>query len=135
MSKRGENKFEVFIEARDLAVYTATICTNTGIFPGRFRAITNEIIGTAWSVARDVWTANGIYVGRGCAPDAYSKRVDIEARAISECRELLFQQDMCYGLFPKSRKKLSTWAGKTAHVKELITRWREAERKHLAPRD
>lgn len=135
MSKRGENKFEVFVAARDLAVYTATICTNTNAFPGRFRAVTNAIIGTAWDIARDVWTANGIYVGRGSAPGAMAERVRLETKAISGCKELLFQQDMCYQLFPDCRKKLSTWAGKTANVKDLITKWRESEKRKLAPRD
>lgn len=134
VSKRGANSMEVFLRARELAAYTATICTNTKTFPGRYREVSNRIIGAAWDCARHVWRANGIYVGAGCLPGAADERLGLQRQAISDLDELLFEIEMCYDVFPASRQKLPKWSELACRTKDLIKRWHEADRRRLVPR-
>ena len=134
VSQRGENRLEVFIKARELATYTATVCGNTETFPGRYKAITNRIMGAAWDCARKVWRANGTYVGRGCPDWAPDERLRLQSDAISDCDELLFEMQLMYEVFPKSRPTLAKWSELATDTKDLIKRWHEADRNRLSPR-
>jgi hypothetical protein len=61
--KRTESKLEVQTKAKELALYTVTVCGNEKVFPKRDRwVITNRIVSTALTIMEEVDTANDIYV-------------------------------------------------------------------------
>lgn len=128
-SKRSPNKLQAFVEARQLAVYTLTICANKRIFPGRFKQVTDEIAHDAWMIAKLIWSANEENVRRGCDPANWDRRLAKQNAALVKCKELLFEIEMCYEAFPKSKKKLQKWARRVKEVKDLTVRWRDSDAK------
>ena len=62
-NRRQKSKFEVLVQARDLAKYTLVITKNANVFKEEYRtALTDDIVRTAKDIYIKSWTANGIYV-------------------------------------------------------------------------
>ena len=61
--ERGESKFKLLIDARNLAVYTINICCNPNVFLPQYQnALTNNIIRVATLIYMNIWNANNIMV-------------------------------------------------------------------------
>ncbi len=130
VGKRGENTLEVFLKAVDLAKYTMEITANTKNFPGRYRPFIDRVNNAAINVASDIWKANNIYIGNGCDPRAFEDRRYLQNRAVTSVNELLFLINMADAMLDKAvKKKAAFWTKEAMHVKSLIIKWRESDRK------
>jgi len=56
----SNNMFYAVDSAKELAIHTIKICSNTNIFKQDYSMITQEIINNAMTVYRYTWTANHI---------------------------------------------------------------------------
>jgi hypothetical protein len=62
-SKRGESDLAIINKSRELAVYTARICSNEKNFPKRYRwCITSKIVSDAFDIYGNIRKANTIFV-------------------------------------------------------------------------
>lgn len=125
--KRGTNKFEVLLKARDLCVYTTQICTNTNVFLPQYQnALTNKIIQSATDIFVKCWTANNIRV---VTEEDKLNRRRLQDEAHLECNNLLALMQIAQGLFHLPTKRIKYWGGKTLDVRVLISKWIEADSK------
>lgn len=124
--KRTESKLEVQTKAKELAVYTVTICGNDKVFPKRDRwAITNRIVSTALTIMEEVDVANDIYV---------STRGDFELRrrsqtiALSNTARLLGLMEIAYKKYGIEGTRMQHWTQMVFDARELIKKWRQADK-------
>ena len=126
--KRGKSKFEVLVEANDLAIYTIRITKNKKVFAEEYQtALTNDIIHTAKEIYIKCWTANNIKVGKEA--DKWKKRKELQEDAANECNNLLALMQMAKPLFHLKSKRVEYWAAKTLKVRQLIRDWKESDQR------
>ena len=62
-SKRGESDLAIINKSRELAVYTARICSNEKNFPKRYRwCITSKIVSDSFDIYSNIRKANAVFV-------------------------------------------------------------------------
>lgn len=135
VGKRGTNKLDVFVKAEQLAKHTIELTNNKKNFPGRYQKVIDELVENAWGIADDIWTANNIYVGKGCDPRNIQDRLYLQNRAITRCKRLLFNIQMAHKFFHRSTKSTKYWTELTQEVLELCRAWRDTDVKRLKSKD
>ena len=125
--RRQENKFEVFLEAQALTVYTIKICCNKKVFLPEYQsAITDDIIRTAKDIYVNIWQANNILVKK----KAHAvKRLELQREAAMQCNNLIALMQIAKTVFHLSSKRIKFWGASTIKVRGLIRAWAEADKK------
>jgi len=128
--KRTESKLEVQTRARELAVYTVSICGNEKVFPKRDRwAITNRIVNTALTIMEEIDMANDIRV---------STKGDFEIRrksqtiALVSTAKLLGLMDLAYIKYNIPSTKIRYWTQLVVNLRQLIIAWRQSDKKRYS---
>lgn len=134
--KRGYRRLEVFTKANDLAIYTIKICSNKKVFLPEYQsAMTDDIIRTGKDIFMYAWSANGIRVTDGNGqinPAKRDERKDLQERSIRKCNDLLALMQMAQRLFHLKTKRIKYWGQKTLEVRDLLTSWKDADRRRYA---
>lgn len=132
-SQRSKSRFEVFIKAQSLCVYTIKICTNQNVFLPQYQnALTNDLIRTSKDIFIDCWTANNIEIRSKNDYDNYKERKRLQEKAIRECTNLLAMMQIAQSLFHLKTKRIKYWGEKTVEVKNLIRRWKESDNERFS---
>lgn len=126
-NRRQKSKFEVLVQARDLAKYTLVITKNDNVFKEEYRtALTDDIVRTAKDIYIKSWTANGIYV-KDDAEYKWRHKLQIEAELL--CNNLLALISLAKKVYHLKDKRIKYWAGKVMSVKNLIKEWKSNDSK------
>lgn len=143
-SKRGENKFEVFLKARELAVYTNQITQNRNVFKRNKATATvtadgkevtvvfeqdpellKDIVHSANQIFLLAWKANNIMVKDDA--EKWKMRSSLQQEAILECNSLLAMVQLAYKVFHLSGKRIEFWAKSVVEVRGLLRNWHDGD--------
>jgi hypothetical protein len=124
--KRAKSKLEVQTRAKELALYTVTICSNEKTFPKRDRwVLTNRIVSTAIAIMEEVDTANSIFVTD--ASD-YTLRRQSQTLALAYTAKLLGLVELAYLKYHIDSKRIEHWTRLIVNVRDLIKGWRNTDK-------
>lgn len=124
--RRTEPKLAVQTKAKELAMYTVSICGNEKVFPKRDRwAVTNRIVSTALTIMEEVDVANDIFVST--AGD-YELRRKSQTIAFSSTAKLLGLMELAYVKYGIEGRRISYWTQLVVDVRALIQKWRKADK-------
>lgn len=129
VNRRGEQKLEVFMRAQGLTDYTLQITTNQKVFSPRFKVLTERLIDAAISIGQDIWEANGIRVD---SQRAYEERDYLQMRAIRRCNTMLYLINQAARTFHLSGRRTKYWCDQVRVVRDLVRKWRDADRRRYA---
>lgn len=120
-AKRKEGKLTVLLKARDLCVYTVTICKNEKNFPKRDRWImTQPIVNEAISIFACARRANAVKVETD-EDFKYRRRQQIEA--YSRCEALLSLMTVAYETLHIEHDRIEHWTGLVVETENYLQRW------------
>jgi hypothetical protein len=124
-SKRGESDLAIINKSRELAVYTARICSNEKNFPKRYRwCITSKIVSDAFDIYGNIRKANTIFVK--IRPD-YDIRRQCQNKARGALDSLLGNMDIAYSMFGINDKRIEYWTGLVIEVQSLLRNWMKSD--------
>lgn len=124
-SKRGESDLAIINKSRELAVYTARICSNEKNFPKRYRwCITSKIVSDAFDIYGNIRKANTIFVK--IRPD-YDIRRQCQNKARGALDSLLGNMDITYSMFGINDKRIEYWTGLVIEVQSLLRNWMKSD--------
>lgn len=124
--KRTESKLEVQTKAKELALYTVTICGNEKVFPKRDRwVITNRIVSTALTIMEEVDTANDIYVS---TKGDFELRRNSQTIALASTAKLLGLIELAYLKYGIEENRMLFWTQLIFDTRELIKKWRQKDK-------
>ncbi len=123
--KRTESKLEVLIKARELALYTSTVCNNNKIFPKRDRwLLTNKIVEASLVILEEVATANSIYVA---SPSDYIMRRDCQTKAFAYTSRILALIELAYMKYNFEDNRIVHWTRLCTDTRNLIRKWKKSD--------
>lgn len=126
--KRKENRLEVIVKAKELAVYTLNITANVKHFPEEYwNGITSKLVCEANDVFLKCWSANNI--NANLSDEFYRERKKLQTEAILACNNLLALIELAQKVFKLSSKRVSFWGEKILECRGLIRAWRDSDRK------
>ena len=124
-SKRGESDLAIINKSRELAVYTARICSNEKNFPKRYRwCITSKIVSDAFDIYGNIRKANTIFVK--IRPD-HDIRRQCQNKARGALDSLLGNTDIAYSMFGINDKRIEYWTGLVIEVQSLLRNWMKSD--------
>lgn len=127
-SERTESKLKVFIEARNLAVYTIQICNNEKVFLPKYKsALTDDIVQTAKDVFIFAYKANDIRVVGDLAKDKYRERAHFQRQALLACDSLFPLIEIAMKVYHLKASRVEYWTGLTMSCKNLLQAWMEKD--------
>lgn len=128
-NRRSESRLEVLAKAKDLAVYTTSICGNEKVFPKRDRwVLTNRIVSTVLEILENVNMANDIYV---TTKGDFEVRRKCQTIALSSTAKLIALVDLAYMKYNISDTRITYWVGLIADTRELIKKWRQSDKRRF----
>ncbi len=128
-SKRGEGKFQLFLDAMNLCKYTLQICSNKKIFVPEFQnSLTDDIVNKSKNIYLKIWRANNIRVGKN-EEEKYKKRKMLQEEAILDCIDFLALIQLAKGVFHLKTKRILYWGEQIIKVRESIKKWRDSDSK------
>ena len=126
LSDRGENKFEVLVKARELAVYTIQITHNKNVFSD-YDSVVNDLQKLGKDIFIELWYANN------CDLISESElRLQYQKKAIRDCYALLATIQLAQPLYHLKLKRVEYWSRMIINVRDLTRKWRESDKKRLA---
>lgn len=126
-AKRKEGKLTVLIKARELCVYTVTICKNEKNFPKRDRWImTQPIVNEAISIFACARRANAVKVETS---EDYRYRRSQQIQAYSACEALLSLIAIAYDTLNIEDSRVEHWTGLVITVEDYLQRWTREDKK------
>lgn len=122
---RHESELTVILKARELTVYTMTVCSNEKRFPKRYRwCMTAKIVNEAQDLLRKLTFANSLRAD--CAEDWQRRRsMQQEAMAHSFC--LLTEVNLAFEFFGLPENEIRHWTGLIAEVQRLLKTWQKSD--------
>ena len=128
VSKRKENRLEVIVKAKELAVYTLNITANPKNFPKEYwDGITSKVVDEANNVFLKCWSANNINVSINNG--LYQERKRLQTEAILACNNLLAMVELAQKVFKLSAKRVKFWGEMILNCRGLIRAWRDSDRR------
>lgn len=129
-SERSQGKLQVLNLAKDLCVYTLTICKNEKIFPksGRW-LITSKIAGEAVDAMTCIRRANAVLVGNGddsASEYAYRRAQQLEAHA--HINALLSLIDIAFALNSIEPHRIEYWTQLAVETDEKLKAWMRSDK-------
>lgn len=126
LSDRGENKFEVLIKARELAVYTIQITNNKNVFSD-YDMVVNDLQKLGKDIFIGLWYANN------CDLRTESElRLQYQRQAIRDCYALLATIQLAQPLYHLKLKRVEYWSRMIIDVRNLIRKWRDSDKKRIS---
>lgn len=124
--KRTESKLAVQTKAKELALYTVSICGNEKVFPKRDRwAVTNRIVSTALTIMEEVDVANDIFVS---TKGDFELRRNSQTIALSSTAKMLGLMELAYIKYHIEGTRIQHWTQLVIEVRDLIKNWRKADK-------
>ena len=118
--KRSQSHLQIFVNARELSVYTIKICSNEKIFLPQYKVLTNKIIDASIDIFINCWTANNIKVVDN---ESYSERHGLQKTAYQECENMLTFIQIAGRLFHLDSRRVKHWGSMTKELKNMISKW------------
>ena len=103
LSDRGENKFEVLVKARELAVYTIQITHNKNVFSD-YDTVVNDLQKLGKDIFIGLWYANNCDLRT--EPEL---RLQYQKKAIRDCYALLATIQLAQPLYHLKLKRVEYW--------------------------
>jgi hypothetical protein len=129
-SERSQGKLQVLNLAKDLCVYTLTICRNEKVFPKSERwLITSKIAGEAVDTLSCIRRANAVLVGDGVNASvdyAYRRAQQIEAHA--HINALLSLIDISFTINNIEASRIEYWTHLAVETDEKLKAWMRSDK-------
>lgn len=126
LSDRGENKFEVLIKARELAVYTIQITNNKNVFSD-YDMVVNDLQKLGKDIFIGLWYANNCDLRT-----EQELRLQYQRQAIRDCYALLATIQLAQPLYHLKLKRVEYWSRMIIDVRNLIRKWRDSDKKRIS---
>lgn len=126
LSDRGENKFEVLVKARELAVYTIQITNNKNVFSD-YDMVVNDLQKLGKDIFIGLWYANNCDLRT--EPEL---RLQYQRHAIRDCYALLATIQLAQPLYHLKLKRVEYWSRMIIDVRNLIRKWRDSDKKRIS---
>lgn len=114
-------------KARELAVYTQSICSNEKVFLPKYTDTTTDIVRTAREIYLSEWEANNIVVGND--PEEWAERKKKQQKAAVMCKRLLALIGLAKPLYHLRGRQFRHWSELTVDTRSLLRAWMESDRK------
>ena len=125
-ANRKEGKLNTLTKARDMCIYTITICKNEKNFPKRNRwIITQPIINEALGIMSCIRRANAVDV---TTHGDYTYRRSQQIKAYSMCEALLSLIEVAYGVLDLESTRVEYWTGLVVEVENYLQKWTRADK-------
>ena len=121
----AENELKVIIKAKELAIHSFKLTSNSNRYPKKYRhSLADRIQLRCLDIYDTLLEANRIN-------NATNKALRCEAitRAITYCDQLLFYIELSMPLTEQSAESIQYWSKLVTDVKYMAIAWRKAERK------
>ena len=125
-NRRSESKFEVLLQTRSLAVYTATITANEKVFPPQHKWMADKLNNTAHDIFMLCWEANGLLLSD---LKQRERRKQLQKYAIVQCNNLSAEIYLAHTLYHLRGQRVYYWQDKIDSAKTLIQKWIESDSK------
>lgn len=117
-------------DARNLALYTIKICSNTNHFPLQYyQTMTSDIVRKAKDIYRLGRRANAVYVN---SEERLKERCRYQREAIFLCIDLISDIDIAKSLFVIRGKRVKHWAEQIIKVKQKYIAWHNADKERYS---
>ena len=126
LSDRGDNKFEVLVKARELAVYTIQITNNKNVFSD-YDMVVNDLQKLGKDIFIGLWYANNCDLRT--EPEL---RLQYQRQAIRDCYALLATIQLAQPLYHLKLKRVEYWSRMIIDVRNLIRKWRDSDKKRIS---
>lgn len=125
-AKRQEGKLSVLVKAREMCVYTITICKNEKNFPKRDRWIlTQPIVSEALAIMSCIRRANAVNVE---TKEDYIYRRQQQIEAYSRCEAMLTLMEIAYKVLSIDSERIEYWTGLVVETESLLQRWKRSDK-------
>lgn len=125
-AKRQEGKLSVLVKAREMCVYTITICKNEKNFPKRDRWIlTQPIVSEALAIMSCIRRANAVNVE---TKEDYIYRRQQQIEAYSRCEAMLTLMEIAYKVLSIDSERVEHWTGLVVETESLLQRWKRSDK-------
>lgn len=115
--------------ARNLALYTILICSNTKNFPPEYyTTMTSDLIQKSKDIYRLGKRANAIYVHGKDKEKRWEERSRYQREAIFLCVDLISDIDIAKTLFNIRGKRVKYWISQVVEVKRMYIAWHNADK-------
>lgn len=125
-AKRQEGKLSVLVKAREMCVYTITVCKNEKNFPKRNRWIlTQPIVSEALEIMSCIRRANAVNVE---TKEDYIYRRQQQIEAYSRCEAMLTLIEIAYKVLSIDSERIEHWTGLVVETESLLQRWKRSDK-------
>lgn len=125
-AKRQEGKLSVLVKAREMCVYTITICKNEKNFPKRDRWIlTQPIVSEVLAIMSCIRRANAVNVE---TKEDYIYRRQQQIEAYSRCEAMLTLMEIAYKVLSIDSERIEYWTGLVVETESLLQRWKRSDK-------
>ena len=122
---RSESELSVILKARELTVYTMTVCSNERRFPKRYRWCLNaKLIDEAQELLRKLTFANSM---RADDPAEGQRRRVMQAEAMAHSFCLLTEINLAFEFFGLPEREVRYWTGLVMEVQRLLKTWQKSD--------
>lgn len=129
VSKRGKQKFGVYLKSVDLAAYTIKACLSEKRFPKKYRWIlTKEIASEAIHAAVCVRKANSLDLR---LKSLHEDRLRFQKEANVSFETLLTLIDIAYTILKFPSSTLEYWTGLVIDAEEALAAWVDSDRDRI----
>lgn len=132
-SERTEGKLSVLLAARNLCVYTLTICKNEKSFPKNQRwLLTSKITAEAVDAFTCIRRANAVYAKDGQMSDVdYNYRRSQQIEAHGHIHALLSLIDVAYEMNNIDSNRIAHWTALAVDTDSKLTTWARSDSKRF----
>lgn len=117
---------KVHDRARELASYTAKICSNEKVFTPAVNAeLVKRIKNYAYDIHEKAWAANKLRADTSHVERELRYTAQVEA--IELCERLLSAINVAKSVFHLRSKRIKYWSEKVREVETLLQKWKESD--------
>lgn len=119
----GENDLKVVVKAKELAIHTFKLTSNSNRYPKKYRhSLVDRIQLRSMDIYDTLLEANTIN-----NQTQRAKRCDMITRAITYCNQMLFYIELSMNLGLVSPESAGYWSKMVSDVKFMSIKWRTTE--------
>ena len=124
--QRKENRLEVVMQARELAVYTLRITSNKNVFiPDYDESVKLKIQDSALTIFNNLMDANNIRVDDNIG--RWQERDKLQRDAAKACNTLLNLIYLAQTLYHLRASRIKYWSESVISVRGLIRKWNHSD--------
>ena len=121
--RRSDGKLTLPVMSRQHAKYVIQITKNPKVFdPAYNHEVTDDLVKEAKDINRCIWGANQIRVRNS---KDYHDRQELQAKAVSLCRDLLSDIGLAKGIFHLSGRRVKYWTEQVTEIRNRTQAWME----------